>query len=376
MVGVTKKKLATQRTQEIVAETRGTQYGGEMTIQERVPLAPHTTIRLGGPARYFAPCTSQEDIEKALQFAQEQTVPVHILGGGSNTIFGDEGYNGLVIHIELKGITFTEGKTTTKVTVQAGEIWDTVVEQCVKRGLTGIESLSGIPGYVGATPMQNVGAYGQQVSDTITKVEAIDTTTRKRITFTNNECNFSYRNSRFKSNDKGRYIITRVTYELTNNGTPIIQYPQLQEALAEQGGGKPLGSGREAAQRVREAVLKLRRKKSMVLDEHDLNTRSCGSFFVNPVITEEQRSTLPDDIPSFAEGENIKLSAAWLIEHAGFKKGQRYKGVGISENHALALINREGSTNELLEFAEMIKGRVKEKFGVGLEQEPITIGQQ
>lgn len=344
-----------------------------LDIKQNKTLSDLTTIHLGGAASHYVRCRSVDEIREALKIAQERGWSIHVLGGGSNTIFSDEGFAGLVIHVDIRGIDFSGSG----VTVAAGEVWDDFVVQCIENNLAGVECLSGIPGLVGATPMQNVGAYGQEVAQTITRVHALDRQTLEAVEFTNEECEFSYRHSRFKGRDKDRYIITKVTFRLTPNGAPTIAYPELAALVGT--------SSAPSLTEVREAVLTLRRKKSMVVDPADPNTRSCGSFFTNPIITREQFSNLTikqssngdaSEIPSFpvsGSDDAVKVPAAYLIEGAGFKKGERRGGVGISTNHVLALVNYGGTAKELLGFADEIKTTVKEKFGIELQQEPVTV---
>lgn len=346
-------------------------------------MASYTTMNLGGNARYFTACATVQEVKQALEWAQTQPVPIHILGGGSNTIFADDGFPGLVIKIELKGVQWQEEVEYVTVTAAAGEVWDSLVVQTIDRGCAGFECLSGIPGSVGATPMQNVGAYGQDVSATVTSVTAIDRTTLTDVTFTNQECVFRYRGSRFKYEDAGRYVITAVRYRLRKSGPPTLKYPELVELI---GGTEQLATlkpGREQLTAVRTAVLILRRRKSMVLDPSDSNTRSCGSFFVNTVLTPEQFVHLQTrwqhigdrtPIPAFPAGANTKVPSAWLIEKAGFAKGQRHGGVGISSNHLLALVNYAGTTTEILSLAAEIEAKVFTTFGITLQREPDIIG--
>ncbi len=347
-------------------------------IQKTVPLAPLTTIHLGGSAQEYVSCTSAEDIIAALLYAQEKDMRVHVLGGGSNSIFSDEGFDGLVIHIQTTGITITEEEGSVLLTAQAGEAWDAVVQYAISHNLTGIECLSGIPGSCGGTPFQNVGAYGQEVAQTIAFVNAIHRTTLEPIRFTNEECAFGYRTSRFKEEDKDTYIITSVSFRLLPNGAPSVRYGELHDVL-----GDDIKQGIEGLTAIRTAVLGLRKKKSMLVDPTDPNSVSCGSFFTNPVVTsslltEIQRSTA-DEIPSYEAGVDtdgnalVKLSAAWLVEHAGFSKGTVRGNVGISQNHSLALINKGGTTTELLSFAKEIQAAVQETFHISLALEPLVI---
>jgi UDP-N-acetylmuramate dehydrogenase len=355
-----------------------------MHVRENVVLSDCTTIGLGGPARYFVECSSVAEVQEAIVWAREHDVSMHILGGGSNSLFADEGFAGLVVAIRIMGIEFEDGGV---VTAGAGEQWDSLVVQSIERGLAGIECLSGIPGLVGATPMQNVGAYGQEVAEVIVLVDAVDRTTGQIVTFTNEECQFAYRGSRFKSDDAEKYIITSVQYALKSDGEPTLRYPQLASAAA----GVD-GSGEAALKRVRQAVLALRRSKSMLVDAKDPNSRSCGSFFVNPVIPKEHLQKIQQqfsDVPFFTGEEtphgsaaanwaehSVKIPAAWLVEHAGFSKGFRRKGVGISDNHPLALVNHGGTTTALLELAADIQNAVLNKFEIQLEREPVVVSSQ
>ncbi|MEX0649635.1 MAG: UDP-N-acetylmuramate dehydrogenase [Candidatus Andersenbacteria bacterium] len=354
-----------------------------LDIQRNVQLAPHTTINLGGPAAQVVRCVNPEQVREALSYAQK--VPVHILGGGSNTVFADEGFAGLVIQIALTGITFTDEGETVLAKVAAGEVWDDFVVQCIERGLAGLECLSGIPGLVGATPMQNVGAYGQEVAESIEVVEALERSSGEKKTFLKDTCGFGYRTSRFKQEDSNRYVVTAVSYRLRKDGVPTVRYPQVQTQL----GTVSLGAGTPALQRVREVVLQLRRSKSMLVDASDPHSRSCGSFFTNPVIPKAHLATLQKkypDIPFFESeesahssaqatwlGTHVKIPAAWTIEHAGFSKGDRRDGIGISPNHPLALVNYGGTTQQLLKFAAEIQAEVETKLGIELQQEPVTV---
>lgn len=334
-----------------------------MTIQiERdVPLAPFTTLGIGGPARFFTRVTSVDQLREGLAFEG----PIFILGGGSNLLIADEGFDGLVIRIDLRGVEF-HGEI---VKVAAGEPWDGFVAMAVDRGLAGIECLSGIPGLTGATPIQNVGAYGQDVSETIDRVEAFDRKTGAIVEFTNEECRFGYRASYFKNVEKERYVILSVTFRLKAGGPASVRYPELEKYL---GGERDL-------RHVRDAVIAIRKRKGMVLDPNDPDTRSDGSFFMNPVITEEQYADfakIAPDAPHFAADRgHVKLSAAWLIEHAGFQKGFVRGNVGLSSKHTLAIVNRGGGTaSEVLELVRMIQDRVRAAFAIEIHPEPNFIG--
>lgn len=348
-----------------------------INVRRDIPLSPLTSIHLGGNAAYFVECGTVDDIKAALRFATEENIRVHILGGGSNTIFADAGFSGLVMRINLMGVQFVDNGTHTLVTAAAGEDWDRLVHECIKRNLAGIECLSGIPGLVGATPIQNVGAYGQEVRETIVAVKALDRHTLDIIDFPNSECGFGYRQSRFKSTDAGRYVVVEVTFRLERNGVPSILYGELQKAI----GPSTKGVTPTLAE-VRDTVLALRRRKSMVLDPADVNTRSVGSFFTNPILSPKEFNTLksrlheldiPDELPVFAFGADVKVPAAWLIERAGFHKGYRFGNVGVSRNHSLALVNLGGSTRELLDLAHRIQATVEQRFGVRLDFEPVVV---
>ena len=339
------------------------------TVREHVALAPLTTVGLGGEARYFVRCRTVEALQEALTYAHDRTMPVFVLGGGSNTIFADEGFAGLVIQTLLTGIVFEDKG---RVTAQAGEAWDGLVAACVERNLAGIECLSGIPGLVGAVPVQNVGAYGQRVSDVIESVTVLDRETLVVSQMNRAECEFSYRHSRFKGRDTERYIIVAVTFRFLPGGAPTLAYPQLAAAVPTS----------PTLLDTRRAVIALRRTKSMVADPRDPHSQSCGSFFTNVVLSAAEFADLTQRyreqngegiIPSFPEGDQLKVPAAWLVEHSGFNKGLRRGGVGVSPNHALALVNYGGTTAEILALAAEIQQGVKEKFGITLAREPVVV---
>lgn len=344
-----------------------------MQIDENVSLAPLTTIGIGGPARFFLRAQSVDDVLAGLAWARERSLPVFILGGGSNLLIADEGFDGLVVQIDLRGIVIeSEDADAVMVKAMAGEPWDPFVAFTVERGLAGVECLSGIPGSTGATPIQNVGAYGQDVSETIARVEALDRTTERVVWFTNEECRFGYRASLFKNIEKDRYIVLSVTFRLRRNGAATVAYPELRRYLEEHGISLDDLTG------VREAVIAIRKRKGMVVDPNDPDSRSDGSFFMNPILTfadYERFAAIAPDAPHFPADEGVKLSAAWLIEHAGFTKGFIHGNVGLSSKHTLAIINRGGGTAaEVKELVAMIQGKVREKFGVGIHPEPNFIG--
>lgn len=364
-----------------------------INILENISLAKYTSIKLGGKAKFFCGCKTEKELTECLDYAKEEDLKIHFLGGGSNTIFSDDGFDGLVIKIDIKGITIhNDFKDNIILKAGAGEDWDGFVKYCVENKFTRVECLSGIPGSVGATPIQNVGAYGQEVKDTIIFVKTIDRATYKPVMFANEDCLFGYRTSRFKTIDKDKYIVTEVLFKLRKNGKPEIKYPELEKQL------KSKFENELTPADVRNAVLELRKKKSMVLDDADPDSVSCGSFFVNPVLSESDFNLLCSRIengklkkengktgngnmedsnnimiPHFKADKGVKLSAAWLIENAGFKKGYSKNCVGISGKHSLALVNRGGTTDELLKLAEEIQAKVFDKFGIVLVKEPVIV---
>jgi UDP-N-acetylmuramate dehydrogenase len=334
-------------------------------------LRDHTSLRLGGPAERWVRATTEAELTDALVEADTAGEPVLVLGGGSNLVVADGGFHGTVIEVATSGAEIDADDEPTcggaMVTVAAGESWDEVVALAAQREWVGIEALSGIPGSVGATPVQNVGAYGQEVSQTIARVRVWDRTLRGVRTFANADCLFGYRTSRFKR-DPSRHVVLSVTFQLRQGdlGAPVA-YAELARAL-----GIELGE-RAPLVDVRRAVLELRRGKGMVLDPADHDTWSAGSFFTNPVIH-------PDDVPVGAPAwpqpdGRVKTSAAWLIEHAGFAKGYGSERVALSGKHPLALTNRGGaSTDELLALAREVRDGVAERFGVVLVNEPVLVG--
>jgi len=350
-----------------------------LLTKTEVPLAKYTSIRLGGNAKYLVSCRTIDEIRAALELSRRENLRVQILGGGSNTVFPDEGFDGLVIKIDLKGIDIEEAKGRTIIHAAAGEDWDDLVKFCVARELAGVECLSGIPGLVGATPIQNVGAYGQEVKDTILHLKAIDRASLELKEFNADECSFGYRKSMFKSNDQ--YVIVDVAYRLVKSGKPVIRYAELQEYIKSNKRSQETETRCSKLETVRNAVLALRRKKSMLIDDNDPNSRSVGSFFVNPILSEGEFEEFRKRVmlignaraPSYKGAEGIKIPAAWLIENSGFRKGYRTGGVGISSNHSLALVNYSGTTKELLALASDIEREVWEKFGVKLEREAVIV---
>jgi UDP-N-acetylmuramate dehydrogenase len=343
-----------------------------MQVEQNLPLAPLTTIGIGGPARFFVRATSVDEVREALAWARERNLNVFFLGGGSNLLIADTGFDGLVVHLALRGITVESEDRHAMVKVAAGEPWDAFVEHAVANGWAGVECLSGIPGSTGATPIQNVGAYGQEVAETIARVEALDRTTGTVVGFTNPECRFGYRSSLFKNVERDRYVVLSVTFRLERGGCATIRYPELQKFVEER------GVSVEDLRGVREAVIAIRKRKGMVLDPDDPDTRSDGSFFMNPILTAaeyEAFARIAPDAPHFPSGDEVKLSAAWLIEHAGFRKGFVHGNVGLSSKHTLAIVNRGGGTAaEVQELVHTIQSRVRERFGVEMHPEPNFIG--
>jgi UDP-N-acetylmuramate dehydrogenase len=350
-------------------------------LREQVPLAPYTTLGLGGPAWYFCECDSEADVREALALARRRDMRVQVLGGGSNVVVADAGFPGLVLRVTIGGVRFHEAPDTVEVSAGAGVDWDVLVRETVERGWSGIECLSGIPGTVGATPIQNVGAYGQEIGDTLVSVTCLERERLTRVVFTREQCELGYRDSRFKRRDRDRYVVLDVTLRLRRSAIPRLRYAELEQAVGDTADVTALAPA-DAVKVVRETVLRLRRRKSMVLDPADPNARSVGSFFVNPVLSADAFDELArrwrasgsgDDIPTFPADGRVKVPAAWLVEHAGFTKGQRHRGAGISARHALALVNLGGTATELLALAESIERAVFDRFGVRLEREPVVV---
>lgn len=337
-------------------------------IQENVPLAPLTTLGIGGSARFFAEAASESELIAAIEFAERRDLPVFILGGGSNVLVSDEGFPGLVIRVAIKGIEWGE-----RLTAGAGEDWDGFVRQCVERNLAGVECLSGIPGLVGGTPVQNVGAYGQEVSETITQVRVFDRQTKQIIELSYAECGFRYRTSIFNSTERNRYVVLAVSFALKANGEPALRYPDVKNFFD----GK---TDQPTLAEVRQAVIEIRSRKGMVIVPDDPDCRSAGSFFKNPVISAEAfvklESVIGERPPSFPAGDGyVKVPAAWLIERAGFQRGYAKSRAGISSKHTLAIINRGNATaQEVLDLVAEIQARVQTEFGVALLPEPVFVG--
>ncbi len=350
-------------------------------IRQQVPLAPFTTLQIGGAARFFAEARGEEQLPEALRFAEERRLPVFILGGGSNLLVADEGFPGLVVRVAIKGVAWRDEGDVVIVTAGAGEDWDELVRQCVERDLAGVENLSGIPGWAGGTPVQNVGAYGQEVSETIVSVRAFDRREKRIVELSNAECQFTYRTSIFNTTARDRYVVLAVTYALKPQGEPAIRYPDVKNFFSNVSTKPTLGE-------VREAVMTIRARKAMVIVPDDPDCRSAGSFFKNPVIARSEFARLEESAraqgllrdgeraPNFEAGEErVKVPAAWLIERAGFQKGHSKGRAGISSKHTLAIVNRGGATaREVVDLVREIQGRVMEAFGVALAPEPVFVG--
>lgn len=345
-------------------------------------LARMTTLHIGGEARYFAEVENEEELSDALDFALERGLKVFVLGGGSNILVSDAGFDGLVIRIAMKGISLMEvpgREDTALVTARAGEDWDEFVEWCVANDLAGLECLSGIPGLVGGTPIQNVGAYGQEVSETIVSVRVLDLNDRTVRDIAGTECGFAYRSSIFNTSEKDRYVVLAVTYELKKGGEPKIAYPDLARVFRD---FKP------SLAEMRSAVCSIRASKGMMARQGGPDSRSAGSFFKNPVVSREEFEAVAaragrlgaaggeSPVPHYpAPDGGIKIPAAWLIEKAGFGKGYAKGNAGLSSLHTLALTNRGGATAvEILALKAEILDRVEELFDIRLVQEPTLIG--
>ena len=355
---------------------RPCENGRVLPIVENASLASRTTLGVGGPARWLVKARDEAAVIEALDWAAARGVTVRVLGGGSNVVVADAGVDALVIQIALRGMETRADGAAVEVTAAAGEPWDDLVRHTVERGWAGLECLSGIPGLVGATPIQNVGAYGQDVSQTVTSLRAVDRRRRRPVTLTAADCRFGYRDSLFRSGEPERYVVLAVTYRLAPGGAPTVRYAELERHLAGRGLAAPTLAD------ARESVLAIRRAKSMVLEAGDENRRSCGSFFVNPVVPAADAARVAalaapnGSMPQWPEADGrVKLSAAWLIERAGFTRGERAGSVGLSTRHTLAVVCHDGArAADVAAFARRVRGRVAERFGVRLAPEPVFWG--
>ena len=333
------------------------------------PLAGWTTLRLGGPASRFLDVGSRSELYDAVARADADGEPALVMGGGSNLVVADAGFSGTVVRVVTRGVAVNErtgSRSGVAVTVEAGEDWDGLVERAVATGWAGVEALSGIPGTVGAVPIQNVGAYGQEVSETVAQVHVFDRAARLERTLMTQECGFGYRTSLFKR-DPGRFVVGAVTFQFSRGRLAgRLGYAELARRL-----GVEIGA-RVPASEVRRAVLDLRRSKGMLLDEADHDTWSAGSFFTNPFVAP---SDVPAGAPAYPQPDGrVKTSAAWLIERAGLAKGYGNSRVSLSTKHVLALTNRGGaSTTDVLELAAEVRDRVEGAFAIRLEPEPTLV---
>jgi UDP-N-acetylmuramate dehydrogenase len=348
-----------------------------MLIREQVPLASLTTLGVGGPARYFVEARNEAEVIEAVEFARSRRLPLFILGGGSNLVVADAGFAGLVLKIGITGVSHSATSDGIQLfTAGAGMDWDTLVALAVEANCAGLECLSGIPGTVGGTPVQNVGAYGQEVSETIREVRVLDLRSLETKTLSNADCGFAYRSSIFNTTKRNRYIILQVSFALCEGARPSIRYADLQKFFAG-------CSGEPALPEVRAAVREIRHRKAMLIVPGDDDARSVGSFFKNPIVPqpffEELASRLESrglQLPSYPASDGFrKLPAAWLVEHAGFAKGYTKGAAGISRKHALAIINRGGATAaEIIALKDEIQASVQDVFGVQLVPEPVFVG--
>jgi UDP-N-acetylmuramate dehydrogenase len=346
-------------------------------VVDDVPLAPLSTLELGGVARHLVEARDEGTLAAALHWAETRRLPVVVLGGGSNVVVDDAGFDGLVIRMALRGVRVEYEGGMVVVEAAAGEPWDDLVATAVAEGWAGLECLAGIPGTAGATPIQNVGAYGQEIAGSVRAVRALDRACGDIVELTPAACAFAYRDSVFRR-APGRFVVLAVRFSLQPGAAGIATYPELCSLLGAT--AAPLAA-------VRDAVLDLRRRKSMVLDPGDENRRSVGSFFVNPTVAAEAASEIvrravrlgvapePGTVPVFPVAGGAKLSAAWLVEHAGFPRGLRRGTVGISSRHCLALVHHGGGrTSDLLDLAREIRAGVRDRFGVTLTPEPVFLG--
>ena len=359
-------------------------------LRPDAPLAPLTSLGLGGRARFLCEARNGGTVAAALGWAREEGLAVALLAGGSNVVVSDGGFDGLVVRMAQRGIERRRapgpvGRRGGELwTAAAGEPWDPLVERAVAAGLAGLECLSGIPGTAGATPIQNVGAYGREVSEVVESVRVLERPGLEEGELAPGDCRFAYRDSLFRRAPE-RFAVLAVTLRLAPGPPAPVRYGELERALA---GEAAAGSGNPTLEEVRRAVLALRRSKSMVLDPDDPNRRSVGSFFVNPVLPTPKADAVveravtaglarePSEVPRFeAEPGRVKLAAGWLVERAGFPRGTRRGAVGVSSRHALALVHHGGGTTaELLALAREIRGAVRERFGVVLRPEPVFLG--
>ncbi len=338
-----------------------------------------TTFNVGGPARYFVDAHSEHEVSEAVAFALARKLPLFVLGGGSNLVISDSGWPGLVLKVSLAGVEFEGDLKKMLFHASAGESWDSLVALAVSKNCGGIECLSGIPGTVGGTPVQNVGAYGQEVSEAITRVRALEIATGALLDLSNADCGFSYRSSIFNGTRRGEFIVLEVSYRLCRNAEPKIEYADVKSFFAAANVEKPtLGQ-------VREAVRSIRQSKAMLLVEGDEDCRSAGSFFKNPIVSATEAMRIEAVAQKFAPAAllprypsadgKVKIAAAWLVEQSGFHKGYTLGPVGISRKHTLAIVNRGGATaKDILALKDQIEKKVFDIWGVSLQPEPVFVG--
>lgn len=346
-----------------------------MRLQENVPLGPRTTLGVGGPARWLAEIRNEEELREALTWAQSRALPTFVLGGGSNLVVSDDGFPGLVLRMAICGVEQRIEGGRKFLDAAAGEDWDGLVARSVEANCAGVECLSGIPGTVGGTPVQNVGAYGQDVSETIESVRAVEKATGEVREFSNADCEFSYRRSRFNTRDAGRFILTRVRFALRVGGAPKIEYQDLKKYFE--------GCNAPSLQETREAVRAIRHRKAMLIVEGEEDSRSAGSFFKNPIVDVATYGRVAEQVrakgltpPKYPAGDGrVKIAAAWLVEQSGLAKGFQLGPVAISRRHALAIVNRGDATaRDVIALKTLIQERVRDTFGIELRPEPVFVG--
>jgi UDP-N-acetylmuramate dehydrogenase len=349
-----------------------------LKTQENIPLAPLTTFQVGGPAHYFVDAHSEHEVSEAVAYASARKLPLFVLGGGSNLLVSDNGWPGLVLKVSVAGVEFEGDRQKMVFHAGAGENWDELVAIAVSKNCGGIECLSGIPGTVGGTPVQNVGAYGQEVSETITRVRALEIATGKAVDLTNADCGFSYRSSIFNTTRRGQYIVLEVSYLLHREGGPRIEYADLKNFFA-------ASSENPTLQQVRDAVRSIRQSKAMLLVSGDEDCRSAGSFFKNPIVSAVEADRVQALVEKLTPGKTlsrypaadgqVKLAAAWLVEQSGFSKGYSVGPVGISRKHTLAIVNRGGATaKDIVSLKDEIEKKVFDVWGLTLQPEPVFVG--
>ena len=334
-------------------------------------LAQYTSLRVGGPAQKFIHATTEQELIEAVKNSDKSGEPLLIIGGGSNVLIGDQGFNGTVIRVETKGNSYQfDACSGGMITVNSGENWDEFVQWIISKGFADVETLSGIPGTVGGAPIQNIGAYGHEVCEVIARVRTWDRKINAVKTFTNQDCEFGYRSSRFKR-EKDRYVVLDVTFQLRKGEMSLpIKYQELANYLGVQLGDRVL------VEDVRRAVLALRAAKGMVLSESDPDSWSAGSFFVNPILSAELAAKLPSDAPRWQQADGrVKTSAAWLMEKSGVRKGEEHEGARVSTKHVLALVNSgNAKASDIAELAKSARAQVKKVFGITLEPEVHFVG--